>query len=189
MLCGQRPQSCLAGVSQQDIGEKQIFEKHFSSKPNFTLVLLTEQVQQNNLLCIAPILPGLCHLPQTLYTRQYSVYLTEYYKFFFDPSISAYILHPHPHSHELQYPSSKLLCLSMVVDCRVDIESSLSRHSLIISTHRLAYPQLNTATRHQLIVVYPRSLITVCTVYIPPSIQQRTFQIDTIVAIVTVRIK
>lgn len=39
---------------------------------------------------------------------------------------SAHIFILHPHSHELQYPISKLLCLSIVVDCRVDIESSLS---------------------------------------------------------------
>ena len=114
---------------------------------------------------------------------------------------SAHIFILHPHSHELQYPISILLCLSLVVDCRVDIESSLSRHSLSanhqlndilppIDLHILNSTQqhFRIVWRHQLIVVYPRCLITVCTVY-PPSIHQRTFQIDTIVAIVTVRIK
>ena len=103
-------------------------EKHFSSKPTFTLVLLTQQVQQNELFCVSPpsclafaIYLKHCILGST-YVRSIVIsFLTHR---------SAHIFILHPHSHELQYPISILLCLSIVVDCQVDIESSLSCHSL-----------------------------------------------------------
>ena len=116
-------------------------------------------------------------------------------------------------THRSVCPISILLCLSIMVDCRVDIESSLSHTRWHKKTNHhfndilppidLAYrhtqhshisvwiaisDSIFIVWRHQLIVVYPCCLITVCTVY-PPSIHQRTFQIDTIVAIVTVCIK
>ena len=69
---------------------------------------------QSLLWFVPPSCLAFCHLPQTLYTRQYVV--QEYCNIFL--------------THRSACPISILLCLSIVVDCRVDIESSLSRHSL-----------------------------------------------------------